>query len=66
MKVYELMSVLAGLESGADVKCSGLLTVPELESGETCGEDEFGDEMHPVQKDICSIESEDDLVYLNF
>lgn len=41
MKVYELMSALASLPSGADVMCSATLTVSELERGEQLGEDVF-------------------------
>lgn len=69
MKVYELMSELTKFPSGADVRCSAILTVPELENGEDFGEDDFGDDMYAVDKALDSVEkseSENDLVYLNF
>lgn len=66
MRVYELMDKLAKCPSGAKVRCSALLTVPELESSEECGQDEFGDNMYPVDKVLDSVENEDEIVYLNF
>lgn len=66
MKVYELMAKLAEYPSGADVRCSALISVPELENGEECGQDEFGDIMHLVDKNLDSIENEGNVVYLGF
>lgn len=66
MKVYELMSILAGCESGADVKCSATITTPELESNDTCGEDDSGDPLYSICKDLDDAESCGETVYLNF
>lgn len=65
MKVYELMNMLAEYPSGADVGCAITLTVSELENGSLFGEDDAGDDMYSVYKDLCSTEIDDNVVYLN-
>lgn len=45
MKVYELMNMLAGMPSGADVLCSGSFTTKELESKENCGTNDDGEQI---------------------
>lgn len=69
MKVYELINELVKFPSGANVRCSGTLTVPELENGEDFGDDDFGNNIYAVDKALDSVEkseSENGLVYLNF
>lgn len=66
MKVYELMSILAECPSGADVKCSMTITVPELENEEECGTDDYENTMYSVCKALDDVENVDEVVYLSF
>lgn len=69
MKVCELMNELSKFPSGANVRCSATLSVPELENCENLGEDEFGDELYSVYKDLDYVENSENnnnLIYLNF
>lgn len=66
MKVYELMAELSKFPSGADVRCSAALSVPELKNYEELGEDEFGDKLYSVYKDLDSVKNDGELVHLNF
>lgn len=66
MKVYELMSKLAEFPSGAEVKCSASLTIPELENYDKCGEDEYGDDLYSFYKDLNFVDNDNDRVYLEF
>lgn len=74
MKVYELMNMLAGMPSGADVLCSGSFTTKELESKENCGTNDDGEQIFSFSSDITDIDNidididEDGLgkVYINF
>lgn len=66
MKVYELMNELSKYPSGAEVKCSAVLTVPELENGDEYGEDEFGDMLYSFFNNLDCVSGEDNRVYLNF
>ena len=52
MKVYELMAILADLPSGANVACAITLTTSELETGNQMGEDDYGEMMYSVSKQI--------------
>lgn len=63
MKVYELMNELAKYPSGAEVKCSATLTVPDLENGENCGADEFGDTLYSVFYNLDCVNGEDNRRY---
>ena len=66
MKVYELMSILSGCESGADVKCTTTITVPELENEEECGTDDYENTMYSICKGLYDAENEGETVYLSF
>ena len=60
------MSILAECESGADVKCTMTITVPELESEEKCGTDDYGNTMYSICKGLDDAENEGETVYLSF
>lgn len=65
MKVYELMSELLKLPSGADVKCSASITTPELERHDTCGKDDFGDDLYSIYLNLDFVSEHDNVIYLN-
>ena len=55
MKVYELMNELARIESGADVRFSSVITVPELIK---CDELDIGD--YCYSKSVTDVDSWDE------
>ena len=55
MKVYELMNELARVESGSEVRFSGIITVPELIE---CDELDSGD--YCYSKSITNVDSWDE------
>lgn len=63
MKVYELMSKLEKLPCGAEVVCSGINTIYELELIE---KDERGANQYQVTKDIVDVDLEGNHAYLQF
>ena len=64
MKVYELITALMNLPSGADVICGAIMTVNELKSGGKVGVDDDGT-MYAVNKPLVEVDY-NDKVYLNF
>lgn len=57
MKVYELMSALADLPSGAEILCSVTLTADELWEGVDFGKDDKGNTIYNITKAPDCVES---------
>lgn len=66
IKVYELMSKLEKLPCGAEVVCSGLKTVDEIEESELIGKDEYGVNQYQITENIVDVDLEGNHVYLQF
>lgn len=66
MKVYELMSRLEKLPSGAEVICSGVKTLDSLTDSNPIGEDNYGNKEYLVSEDIVDVVLEENHVYLQF
>lgn len=66
MKVYELITILAGMPSGANVLCGGSFTVNELKNCENSGSDDSGKDIYAFAKDVSDVENIDNAVYINF
>lgn len=66
IKVYELMSQLEKLPSGAEVMCSGAKTVDELEESESLGKNDYGIDQYSITESILDVEIESNHVYLQF
>lgn len=68
MKVYELMAALAETPSGAEVYCSGSLSVNELRNCTTVSEDDKeNDRLHSIIERLNEVELLDTCsVYLDF
>lgn len=66
MKVYELMRILADMPSGAEVHCSGSLSVKELKSYDYCGENCNGESLFSISEEANCISSRNDYVYIEF
>ena len=66
MKVYELMAILEKLPSGAEVICSGIKTVEELEESDSIGNDEYGNKEYSISENIVDVDLEGNHVYLQF
>ena len=68
MKVYELMAALAKAQSGAEVYCSGSLSVNELRNRTTVSEENIANNsLHSIIERLCEVEILDNCsVYLDF
>lgn len=68
MKVYELMAALADVPSGAEVYCSGSISVKELRNCTTVNEaDKENDRLHSIIERLNEVEFLDTCcVYLDF
>lgn len=68
MKVYELMAALSELPSGAEVYCSGSLSVNDLRKCITVSNDhKEGDMLRSVIERLDGVDAVDEhFVYLNF
>lgn len=68
MKVYELMSALAELPSGADVFCTAALMLNEVECGTLLDDtdDEIDMWLYEVSKPLDSLDNNGNRVYLGF
>lgn len=66
IKVYELMTQLEKLPSGAEVMCSGAKTVDELEESEALGKNDYSIEQYSITENIVDVNLEGNHVYLQF
>lgn len=66
MKVYELMARLEKLPSGAEVICSGIKTVEDLEKSDPIGNHEYGNKEYSISENIVDVDLESNHVYLQF
>lgn len=66
IKVYELMSKLEKLPSGAEVVCSGLKTIDQIEESEPMGKDDYGIDQYQITENIVDVNLEGNHVYLQF
>lgn len=66
MRVYELMSRLENLPSGAKVMCSGVYTIDKLTNSMPFDEDDYGNKEYLIAEEIIEFDIEGDYVYLQF
>lgn len=66
IKVYELMSNLEKLPSGAEVMCSGVKTLDDVTDNPAIGEDSYGNKEYPISEIIVDVDLEGNHVYLQF
>lgn len=66
IKVYELMARLEKLPSGAEVVCTGLKTVNQVEESEPVGKDDYGIDQYQITENIIDVDIEGNHVYLQF
>lgn len=66
MKVYELMARLEKLPSGAEIICSGIKTVEDIEESDPIGNDEYGNKEYSISENIVDVDLEGNHVYLQF
>lgn len=66
IKVYELMSKLEKLPSGAEVMCSGVKTLDSITDSDSLGEDGYGNKEYLISENIVDIDLEGNHVYLQF
>lgn len=66
MKVYELMSRLEKLPSGAEIMCSGIKTLDSLTDSNSIREDNYGNKEYLISEDIVDVDLEENYVYLQF
>lgn len=66
MKVYELMNILADMPSGAEVHCSGSLSVKELKSYDYCGDNYSGEALFTVSEEANCVIAQNGFVYIEF
>ena len=66
IKVYELMARLEKFPSGAEVMCSGLKTVDQIEESEPMGKDDYGIDQYQITENIIDVDIEGNHVYLQF
>ena len=60
------MSKLEKLPSGAEVVCSGMKTVEEIEESELIDKDEYGNDQYSITENIIDVDLEGNHVYLQF
>lgn len=66
IKVYELMSKLEKLPSGAEVMCSGVKTLDSITDNDPLGEDGYGNKEYPITENIVDVDLKGNHVYLQF
>lgn len=66
IKVYELMTMLEKLPSGAEVMCSGVKTFDGITDNPVIGEDSYGNKEYSISEIIVDVDLEGDYVYLQF
>ena len=60
------MSKLEKLPSGAEVVCSGMKTVDEIEESEPMGQNDYGINRYQITENIIDVDLEGNHVYLQF
>lgn len=60
------MARLEKLPSGAEVVCSCLKTVDQVEESEPVGKDDYGIDQYQITENIIDVDIEGDHVYLQF
>lgn len=60
------MSKLEKLPSGAEVVCSGMKTVDEIEESEPMGQNDYGLNQYQITENIIDADLEGNHVYLQF
>ena len=60
------MSKLEKLPCGADVVCSGVKTVEEIEESEPIDKDEYDNDQYSITENIVDVDLEGNHVYLQF
>lgn len=60
------MSKLEKLPSGAEVVCSGLNTIEEIEESEPMDKDEYDNDQYQITENIVDVDLEGNHVYLQF
>lgn len=60
------MTKLEKLPSGAEVMCSGLRTVDQIEELEPMGKDDSGIDQYQITENIVDVDMEGNHVYLQF
>lgn len=60
------MSRLEKLPSGAEVVCSGMKTVDEIEESEPMGQNDYGINQYQITENIIDVDLEGNHVYLQF
>jgi hypothetical protein len=60
------MSKLEKLPSGAEVVCSGMKTVDEIEESEPMGQNDYGINQYQITENIIDVDLEGNHVYLQF
>lgn len=60
------MSKLEKLPSGAEVVCSGMKTVDEIEESEVMGQNDYGINQYQITENIVDVDLEGNHVYLQF
>lgn len=60
------MAKLAKLPGGAEVMCSGLKTVDQIEESEPMGKDDNGIDQYQITENIVDVDIEGNHVYLQF
>ena len=60
------MSKLEKLLCGAEVVCSGIKTIEEIEESEPVGKDEYCIDQYQITENIVDVDLEENHVYLQF
>ena len=60
------MSKLEKLPSGAEVVCSGMKTVDEIEESEPMGQNDYGINQYQITENIIDVDLEGNHVHLQF
>ncbi len=66
MRVYELMTALSELPSGAEVFCTAALTVNEVESGTVMDYEDEDNILYEVSRPLDNLDTNGNRVYLGF
>lgn len=60
------MAKLEKLPSGAEVMCSGLKTLDQIQESKPVGKDDYGVDQYQVTENIIDVDIEGNHVYLQF
>lgn len=66
MKVYELMAALSELPSGAEVFCSSMLSVNDVESGIVADDEDKNNVLYEFYRPLDNVDTSCGKVYLGF